>query len=74
MKEFGPTGTFPDGKLDETDDGALKIGIAYDGQNNLIRIDFGKPIAWLAMDPAQAMQFAKTIIKRAGARKIEVTF
>lgn len=72
--KLGPTGDFPEGKLDKTDEGGLKIGIAFDSYTNVVRIDFGKEVAWIGMQPAQAMEFAKTIMKKAGAKKIEVEY
>ena len=40
----------------------------------VIRIDFGKEVAWVGMQPVQAMEFAKMIMKKAGAKKIEVEY
>ena len=74
MTKFGATGEFPQGKLDETDEGALKIGIAFDSYKNVVRIEFGKKIAWLAMEPEQAFEFAKAIMRKAGAKRIEVKY
>jgi len=66
---LGPTGEFPEGKLNKDDEGALNIGITdKDGE---IIIHFGTPIAWLAMDPTRARQFAAVIIARANEVKPE---
>lgn len=73
-REFGATGEFPRGKIDETDEGALKLGIAWDGKNGIVRVDFGKPTAWLGLPQEQAIEFAKVIMKKAGAKRIEVDF
>ena len=60
----GPTGDFPDGKLNPTDEGGLDIAISA-LPNGTVRIDFGKKIAWFAMSREQAYQFAKMIMARA---------
>jgi hypothetical protein len=70
-KKFGPTGTFPLGKLNETDEGALKIGVAHDSKGNVI-LNFGTKVAWIGLPPEQAINFAKLIMKHAGAKKVEV--
>lgn len=71
-KKFGPTRDFPRGKLNESDDGGLQIGVATDDQDNVI-INFGTKVQWIGMPPEDAINFAKLIMKHAGATKIEVT-
>lgn len=71
-RKLGADGTFPMGKINDDDQGALKLGVAYDRLNGVVQIDFGKPVAWLAFPPEQAVQFARLILKNAGARRIEV--
>lgn len=70
--KFGPTGDFPEGRLGPDDEGGLRIGITHDTKGNVI-INFGKHISWIGFGPEQAIQLAKTIMKHAGAKKIEVT-
>jgi len=60
----GPTGEFPQGKLNADDEGELKLMISHDEQN--LVLDFGKPIAWCAMPKAQALQFAFAILTHCG--------
>lgn len=72
-RPFGATGEFPQGKLNDSDEGALRLGIAYDKLDGIVRIEFGKPVAWLGLPPPQAIEFAKAILKKAGAQKIEIT-
>ena len=64
--KLGPTGKFPEGKLNENDEGELKLMISHDEQN--LRLDFGKPIAWCAMPKAQALQFAFAILEHCGVK------
>jgi hypothetical protein len=58
----GATGEFPFGKLDNSDEGELTIGIDADIHGN-VRLEFGKPVAWLAMPPAQAASFARLLLR-----------
>lgn len=70
--DFGPTKTYPRGKLNADDEGGLQIGITE--QDGVIIIEFGTELRWIGMPKAQAIEFAKLIMKRAGATKIEVSF
>jgi hypothetical protein len=70
---FGATGEFPRGKLDPTDNGEITLGVAFDPEANLVRIEFGTPVAWLAMDRNQAIALARSILLKAGIRKIELS-
>jgi hypothetical protein len=61
---LGATGEHPKGKLNEDDEGGLICAISIEGDK--VRIDFGpKPVAWLAIEPDEAIAFATTIIDRA---------
>ena len=63
--KFGATGKFPEGKLGPDDEGELTLGIAADPKNNIVRIEFGKPVAWVGLPPDKAIQFANVIIAKA---------
>ena len=67
LVDLGPTGDFPKGKLDATDEGGINIAIGSQvGPDGLVvRIEFGKPTAWLGLPQEQAVQFAIAIIKHA---------
>lgn len=65
--KLGPTGRFPEGKLDSTDEGALTIAISTQGGN--VRVDFGTKTRWIAFPPDQALAFASAIVARAMALK-----
>jgi hypothetical protein len=73
-RPFGATGTFPQGVLNDTDEGALKIGVAYDKTDGLVHINFGKPVAWTAFPPEMATQLARALLKHAGAKTVEISF
>ena len=48
----GPTGAYPSGKLTEEDQGELAIKIY--AQDRKIHFDFGKAVAWFALNPSDA--------------------
>lgn len=59
----GATGDFPEGKLNEHDEGGLRIAIG--SQDGKVIIDFGKPVAWFGMGPQQARELGVTLMKNA---------
>jgi hypothetical protein len=61
--KLGPTGDFPKGKLDATDEGGLNIAITT--YRKTVRVDFFKPTAWFALPPEEALAFASLIVKHA---------
>lgn len=63
--KLGATGAFPDGKLNATDEGELRMAVSSDG-NGLVRIDFGKPVKWFALPANEAKALAALILKYAG--------
>jgi len=63
---LGATGKFPQGRLDEHDEGELKMMISHD--DKLVRFDFGTPTAWIAMPKPQALTFAFTILEHCGVK------
>ncbi len=62
---LGATGDYPRGKLDEHDEGGLRPAIVADPANGVLRIEFGKPVAWLGLPRVEALQFANLIVKNA---------
>lgn len=70
--KFGATGKFPQGSYGRHDEGELRMGVARDNYGN-VRMDFGKPVAWMAFPPEQAIELAKLLLKHAGAKKVEIT-
>ncbi len=73
-RPFGATGTFPQGVLNDDDQGAIKIGITFDKKDGLVHLDFGKPVAWAAFPPEMAAQLARMLLKHAGAKTVEISF
>lgn len=60
---FGETGNFPRGKLHESDEGELQMGVTVN-QGTVI-LAFGKPVAWLGLTPQIARNLAATLVERA---------
>ena len=63
--KLGPTGKFPQGKVDETDDGELTVAVATDHEAQIVRVIFGKRTSWLGLPREQAIAFGELIIQRA---------
>lgn len=60
---LGHTGEFPDGKLNENDEGQLQSAIW--NHNGNVLVDFGNEVAWIGFDPQGAADFASSILKHA---------
>lgn len=56
-----------DGRLGPADDGDLAFAIGSHPEKELVCIDFGKPVEWVAMPPQQAIELAQSLIKHARA-------
>ena len=70
---LGATGKFPMPAINDDDEGELRMAVARDTVNGLVRLEFGKPVAWLALPPPEAMELAKLLLKHAGAKTVEIT-
>lgn len=64
--KIGATGAFPYGNLGPSDEGELAVAVATDRRHGVIRMEFGKSIAWLALPAGHARQFAALLIDKAG--------
>jgi hypothetical protein len=71
-RPLGATGLHPDGVLNDHDEGELKFGIARDPVDGLVHVNFGKPVAWFAFPPQDAIGLARLLLKHAGAKKVEI--
>lgn len=60
--KLGATGNFPQGKLDETDEGELRMAIFE--KNGEIIIDFGKDLSWVGFGKEEATQLGELLIKK----------
>ena len=50
------------GILINDDEGGINIGIAANAKDGKVHIQFGGPVAWLAMPPEMAIQIAVSLI------------
>jgi hypothetical protein len=63
--EIGPTGEFPDGKIDPTDQGSLTLRVGIDELHNQVVIDFGRmSVRWLALGPNDAIELTEIILNK----------
>jgi hypothetical protein len=61
----GAVGTHPEGKLAPDDEGALQFAVGEKDDN--VIIEFGTPVAWLALPPQLAADLATVLLNRARA-------
>ncbi len=64
-QNLGPTGEFPRGKINKTDEGELRIAIGSDLEKKVVIMDFGKPTAWLGFPPEVADNLADLLKQHA---------
>lgn len=69
-RALGATGKFPMPAISEDDEGQLRMAVGYDAANGLVRLEFGTPVAWLALPPPEAIELARVLLKRAGVKKV----
>lgn len=65
---LGATGEFPEGKLSAHDEGEIRFAIGH--QRGKVVLEFGKPVAWVGMDPNQAIALASSLIAHAKRARI----
>jgi hypothetical protein len=61
----GKTKDFPRGKLNEHDEGGLRIAIAV--QDKTVIVDFGTSTAWIGLDKATALALGQSLIEKANS-------
>lgn len=64
---LGPTGKYPQGKLTPKDEGEIRIAVG--SKDGKVVMDFGKPTAWIGMDPEQADAIADSLREHARAAR-----
>lgn len=62
---LGETGKFPQGKVNEQDEGELKMAVGVDLKAGIVGVHFGKEIAWLGLDAKTARDLGKSLIYNA---------
>jgi hypothetical protein len=71
--QLGPTGQFPGGMIRQDDQGSINIAISDMDSHGNIHIDFGTPVAWVALPAEQAINLARLLLRKAGAKSVEIT-
>lgn len=61
MPDLGATGKFPDGKLNQSDEGEIMVGIT--SVEDRVIVQFGKPVSWIGFTKEQAKDLAASLIK-----------
>ncbi len=64
-RRLGETGRFPRGKADAEDEGEIHMALAADHGNGIVRLMFGKSIAWLGLPCIQARELARLLNEKA---------
>lgn len=67
IKEGRAARQWPNGRLSGDDDGETVFKIISDSEKELVRIEFPKPVEWLAMTPQDAIKMAQLLIQHARA-------
>ena len=57
--------TWSEGRVGPADDGDLAFAIGTHPEKELVVLDFGKSVEWIAMPPQQAIELAQSLIKHA---------
>lgn len=57
------TGEFPDGRLNENDQGAVAVAIGH--QKGRVTMQFPKNLNWIGFTPEQAIDIAESLIDHA---------
>jgi hypothetical protein len=61
----GATGSFPKGKIHESDEGEIRFRMVADKVNGVVIVDFGSPVKWLGLPKAEAITIGEALIKHA---------
>lgn len=59
----GKTGDFPRGKLNEHDEGGLRIAVGI--HKDTVMIDFGTSVKWIGLDKQTAIDLGNSILEKA---------
>lgn len=63
LSKLGATGEFPDGKIQENDEGQIRVAITQ--KDGRVVIDFGKQITWIGFTKEEAKGLAELLLKHA---------
>lgn len=62
--KLGATGNFPNGKINDEDEGQIAIGIAHTEEGKII-MNFGKAVKWIGFTKEEAKVIAESLLKHA---------
>jgi hypothetical protein len=62
---LGATGRFPRGHADASDEGEIRLAVAADHQQGIVRLLFGKRVAWLGLPSTEARALAAVLLEKA---------
>lgn len=60
--KLGATGNFPEGKINDVDEGEVRMAIFAEDKNLIIH--FGTPVLWLGLPKQKAIDLAENILKK----------
>lgn len=60
---IGPTGQFPQGQLNEHDEGELRVAVGVEGGK--VVVHFGKKIAWICMTKTEVHALVRVLLAKA---------
>lgn len=63
--KLGATGNYPQGKLNDADEGEIQVAIAADTKEGKVLINFGTPVSWIGFDFGQAIAIANSLRDKA---------
>lgn len=64
---LGSTRRFPNGVVNDIDQGEIKFAIGSDPERELVLLNFGTSIDFLGMKPQEAIEMAQLLIRHARA-------
>lgn len=64
---LGATRAFPQGVVNDIDEGEIQFAIKGDAERQKVFLNFGKPVDFLGMTPQQAVEVGQLLIKHARA-------
>lgn len=67
--KLGPTDDFPEGRLNDEDEGGLQIAIGI--EKGKVFIHFGTFIDWIGFNPTQAREMAASLIEKADQAEVK---
>lgn len=62
-RKLGATGKFPEGKLTDMDEGEIAFAVFH--KDGKVILDFGTQVTWMGMNPGQAVELGKLLLKHA---------